>query len=71
MDFLLANGWLKGIKSGMVQWLCVCYFLMEEQFMNCHDLGTMMVIKPLMRLAGVAFRGVLLNSSDFDFVNDD
>ena len=39
--------------------------------MNCHDLGTMMVIKPLMRLAGVAFRGVLLNSSDFDFVNDD
>lgn len=51
--------------------VCVCYFPMEEQFMNCHDLGIMMVIKPLMRLAGVAFRGVLLNSSDFDFVNDD
>lgn len=57
-------GWSNGC-------VCVCYFPMEEQFMNCHDLGIMMVIKPLMRLAGVAFRGVLLNSSDFDFVNDD
>lgn len=71
VDFLLANGWLKRIKSGMVQWLCVRYFPMEEQFMNCHHLGIMMVVKPLMRLAGVAFRGVLLNSSDFDIVNDD